>query len=244
MARIQGPAATQRRRRAPVDHENDGLQCAGITAADQRPRPEHLRFSWCRNVSPSLSSHSESLRSNDSWPKVHSDPGIGKVGQRSGQDAPGRCCDVCACRQARRTSRVAMGCFLPTEELRLTYVAQMPNTSREHRVVLHGSSLSTPVGAALLTTNYCMLPVRTCRDMPPQQVVLQHWKPGPGAGSVLPGSCPRWTPTHARMACATRNWPRLPAPSQGAPGGRIGLDGLFNSFGAHICRQLAWVFEA
>ena len=119
-----------------LDHENDGLQCAGI-AADQRPRPEHLRFLVSQRVAI-LSEPFESLRSNDSWPKSIAILDSGKWGSVPDKTRPEGA--VMFAHADKRVGRLVLqwAVFLPTEELRLTYVAQMPNTSREHRVVLHG----------------------------------------------------------------------------------------------------------
>ena len=69
---------------APPVGQNDGLRVHGI--ATDRAKAEHLRFLVSSQRVAILSGHSESLRSNDSWPK--SAWTKEKVRQRSGQTRP------------------------------------------------------------------------------------------------------------------------------------------------------------
>ena len=223
-----------------LDHENDGLQCAGI-AADQRPRPEHLRFLVSQRVAI-LSEPFESLRSNDSWPKSIAILDSGKWGSVPDKTRPEGA--VMFAHADKRVGRLVLqwAVFLPTEELRLTYVAQMPNTSREHRVVLHGQFFVDAGRRGIADYELLHAPREDLPRHASQQVVLQHWNQALAQEVVLPEFLP------ALDAYARTNGLRdeelaalTGAIARCAPEGESASTGFFNSFGAHICRQLAWV---
>ena len=223
-----------------LDHENDGLQCAG-TAADQRPRQEHLRFLVSQRVAAS-SEPFESLRNNDSWPKSIAILDSGKWGSVPDKTRPEGA--VMFAHADKRIGRFVLqwAVFLPTEELRLTYVAQMPNTSREHRVVLHGQFFVDAGRRGIADYERLHAPREDLPRHASQQLLLQHWNQALAQEVVLPEFLP------ALDAYARTNGLRdeelaalTGAIARCALEGESAATGFFNSFGTHICRQLAWV---
>jgi hypothetical protein len=223
-----------------LDHENDRLQCAG-TAADQRPRPEHLRFLVSQRVATS-SEPFESLRSNDSWPKSIAILDSGKWGSVPDKARPEGA--VMFAHADKRVGRLVLqwAVFLPTEELRLNYVAQMPNTSREHRVVLHGQFFVDAGRRGIADYEQLHVPRENLPRHASQQLVLQHWNQSLAQEVVLPEFLP------ALDAYARANGLRdeeltalTGAIAKCAPDGESAATGFFNVFRAHICRQAAWV---
>lgn len=223
-----------------LDHRSDGLQCTG-TAADQRPKAEHLRFLVSQRVAASLEPF-ESLRGNDSWPKSNTILDSGKWGSVPDKTRPEGA--VMFAHADKRVGRLVLqwAVFLPTEELRLTYVAQMPNTSREHRVVLHGQFFVDAGRRGIADYEWLQKPREDLPRHASEQLVRQHWNQALAQEVVLPEFLP------ALDAYARANGLRdeeltalTGAIVRCSPEGESGATGFFNAFGAHICRQAAWV---
>ena len=223
-----------------LDHRSDGLKCAG-TAADQGPKAEYLRFLVSQRIAASLEPF-ESLRGNESWPKSIAIMDSGKWGSVPDKTRPEGA--VMFAHADKRVGRLVLqwAVFLPTEELRLTYIAQIPNTSREHRVVLHGQFFVDAGRRGI--ADYERLHTQR-EDLPrhaSQQLVLQHWNQALAQEVVLPEFLPA---LHA-YACANGLRDEELAALTGAilrcsPEGESGSMGFFNAFAAHICRRAAWV---
>ncbi len=171
-----------------LDHRSDGLQCAG-TAADQRPRSEHLRFLVSQRVAASLEPF-ESLRSNDSWPKSIAILDSGKWGSVPDKTRPEGA--VMFAHADKGVGRLVLqwAVFLPTEELRLTYVAQIPNTAREHRIVLHGQFFVDAGRRGIADYERLHAPREDLPRHASQQLVLQHWNQALAQDVVLPELLP------------------------------------------------------
>lgn len=223
-----------------LDHRSDGLRCAG-TAADQRPRAEHLQFLVSQRVATSLEPF-ESLRGNDSWPKSIAILDSGKWGSVPDKTRPEGA--VMFAHADKRVGRLVLqwAVFLPTEELRLTYVAQMPNTSREHRIVLHGQFFVDAGRRGIADYERLHSPREDLPRHASQQLVLQHWNQALAQEVVLPEFLP------ALDAYARANGLRdeeltalTDAIVRCSPEGESGATGFFNAFAAHICRRSAWV---
>ena len=223
-----------------LDHRSDGLRCIG-TAADQRPKAEHLRFLVSQRVA-TLQEPFESLRANASWPKSNVILDYGKRGSVPDKTRPEGA--VMFAHADKRVGRLVLqwAVFLPTEELRLTYVAQMPNSSREYRIVLHGQFFVDAGRRGI--ADYERL--HAAREELPQhaspQLVLQHWNQALAQEVVLPEFLP------ALDAYACVNGLRdeeltalTSAIARCAPDGEGATTGFFSAFGGYICRQSAWV---
>jgi len=223
-----------------LDHRSDGLQCAG-TAVDQRSKPEHLRFLVSQRVTVT-SEPFESLRNNDSWPKsiaILDSVKWGSVPDKTRAEGA-----VMFAHADKRVGRLVLqwAVFLPTEELRLTYVAQMPNSAREHRVVLHGQFFVDAGRRGIADYERLHAPREDLPHHASQQLVLQHWNQALAQDVVLPEFLP------ALDAYARANGLRdeeltalTDAIARCAPEGESGTTGFFSAFGVHVCRQDAWV---
>lgn len=223
-----------------LDHRSDGLKCVGIVA-DQRPQAEHLRFVVSQRVATSLEPFN-TLRDNDSWPKSIAILDSGKWGSVPDKTRPEGA--VMFAHAEKRVGRLVLqwAVFLPTEELRLTYVAQMPNTAREHRVVLHGQFFVDAGRRGIADYERLHSPLEDLPRHASQQLVLQHWNQALAQEVVLPEFLP------ALDAYARANGLRdeeltalTGAIARCAPEGESGATGFFSAYGAHICRQAAWV---
>lgn len=223
-----------------LDHRSDGLRCAG-TVVDQRPKVEHLRFLVSQRIAASQEPF-ESLRGNESWPKSIAILDSGKWGSVPDKTRPEAA--VMFAHADKRVGRLVLqwAVFLPTEEQRLTYVAPIPNSSREHRIVLHGQFFVDAGRRGI--ADYEQLHTRR-EDMPrysSQQLVLQHWNQALAQEVVLPEFLP------ALDAYARANGLRdeelralTGAIASCSPDGDSGAMGFFSAFGGHICQDAAWV---
>ncbi|MDR6857859.1 sacsin N-terminal ATP-binding-like domain-containing protein [Variovorax guangxiensis] len=223
-----------------LDHRSDGLKCAG-TAADQRPKAEHLRFLVSQRVATPLEPFI-SLRGNESWPKSIAILDSGKWGSVPDKTRPEGA--VMFAHADKRVGRLVLqwAVFLPTEELRLTYVAQMPNTSREHRIVLHGQFFVDAGRRGIADYERLHAPLEDLPRNASQQLVLQHWNQALAQEVVLP----EFLPTLEAYARANGLRDEELTALTGAivrcsPEGESGATGFFNAFRAHICRRAAWV---
>jgi hypothetical protein len=228
-------AATRR-----LDHQSDGLLCAGVVA-DERPEAEHLRFLASQRVATSMEPFN-TLRSNESWPKSIAILDSGKWGSVPDKTrAEGA---VMFAHAEKRVGRLVLqwAVFLPTEEPRLTYVAQIPNTAREHRVVLHGQFFVDAGRRGIadyesLHASRAGLPHHT-----PQQLLLQQWNQALAQELVLPQLLPALDAYARANGLRDEELAALTAAiARCAPEGEPGASGFFQTFRPHICRRVAWV---
>lgn len=223
-----------------LDHRSDGLKCAGA-AADQRPKAEHLRFLVSQRVAASREPF-ESLRGNDSWPKSIAILDSGKWGSVPDKTRPEGA--VMFAHADKRVGRLVLqwAVFLPTEELRLTYVSQMPNTSREHRVVLHGQFFVDAGRRGIADYERLHTPLEDLPRHASQQLVLQQWNQALAQDVVLPEFLPALDAYARANGLRDEDLTALTgAIARCTPEGESAAMGFFTAFGSHICRQAAWV---
>ena len=223
-----------------LDHRSDGLKCAG-TATDQRPKAEHLRFMVSQRFVSSMEPF-ESLRGNESWPKSIAILDSGKWGSVPDKTRPEGA--VMFAHADKRVGRLVLqwAVFLPTEELRLTYVAQIPNTSREHRVVLHGQFFVDAGRRGIADYERLHTPREALPRHASQQLVLQHWNQALAQEVVLPEFLPALDAYARANGLRDEELRALTGAIAGcSPDGESGAMGFFSTFGGHICREAAWV---
>lgn len=223
-----------------LDHRSERLQCAGVVA-DQRQKAEHLRFQVAQ-LSVGSSDLFERLRGTDSWPKSIAILDSGKWGSVPDKTRPEGA--VMFAHADKRVGRLVLqwAVFLPTEELRLTYVAQIPNSSREYRIVLHGQFFVDAGRRGIADYERLHAPHEDLPLHASQQLVLQHWNQALAQQVVLPELLP------ALDAYARSNGLRdedlralTGALSRCGPEGNSAATGFFGTFGSHVIGKVAWV---
>jgi hypothetical protein len=223
-----------------LDHRSDGLQCVGTTA-DQRLTSDHLRFLVSQRVAVPAGTFA-SLRSSDSWPKSMAILDSGAWGSVPDKTRPEGA--VMFAHADRRIGRLVLqwAVFLPTEELRLTYVAQMPNTAREHRVVLHGQFFVDTGRRGIAEYERLHAPLEELPLHAPQHLVLQKWNQALAQEVVLAEFLPALEAYARAHKLRDEELTALTgAIARCVPEGESAATSFFNVFGAHICRHAAWV---
>jgi hypothetical protein len=223
-----------------LDHQTDGLKCSGA-ATDHRSTGEHLRFLVKQRVAVSPEPF-RSLRANDSWPKSIAILDTGKWGSVPDKTRPEGA--VMIAHADKRIGQLVLqwAVFLPTEELRMTYVASIPNSSREYRIVLHGQFFVDAGRRGIADYEKLHFPRENLPDHATQQMLLQHWNQALAQEVVLPEFLP------ALAAYALQNGLRdedllnlTRAIGHCTPDGEAASTGFLSAFGAHICAKDAWV---
>ena len=117
-----------------LDHVTDGVQMAGVVC-DDRPDNEQLHF-LARQYAPARIEPLVLLLDAPGWHKSMAMLGNGKRGQVPDKATPEGA--VLLGHADKRQGRLILqwAVFLPTEELRFSYEARIPNSSREYRIVL------------------------------------------------------------------------------------------------------------
>ncbi|MGT2430337.1 hypothetical protein ACU4HD_19480 [Cupriavidus basilensis] len=222
-----------------LDHRSDGLRCVG-TVADENPKLEHLHFFVSQRAT--TREPFETLRGSDSWPKSIAivDSGVwGSVPDKTHSEGA-----VMFAHADGRIGRLVLqwAVFLPTEELRLTYVAQIPNSAREYRIVLHGQFFVDAGRRGIAEYERLAVARDALQSNASQQLVLQSWNQALAQELVLPVFLP------ALDAYARANGLRddelsalTGAISKCCVEGESAVMGFFNAFSRYVCQEAAWV---
>lgn len=223
-----------------LDHQSDGLTCSG-TAKDQRSKAEHLRFLVTQHVAASPEPF-KSLRANDSWPKSIAILDTGKWGSVPDKTRPEGA--VMIAHADKRIGRLVLqwAVFLPTEEVRLTYVALIPNSSREYRVVLHGQFFVDAGRRGIADYEKLHTPREVLPHHATQQLLLQHWNQALAQDVVLPEFLPALDAYARENGLRDEDLTSLTwAIGRCAPDGEVAATGFLSAFGTHIWAKVAWV---
>lgn len=224
-----------------LDHETNEVQMAGVVC-DDRPDDEQLHF-LAQQYAPGRIESLARLLDAPGWPKSMAILGNGKRGQVPDKAKPEGA--VLLGHADKRQGRLILqwAVFLPTEELRFSYEARIPNSFREYRIVLHGQFFVDAGRRGIedmevLHQQHEPLPANA-----PQPLVLRRWNQALAQEVVLPHLLESlsayvavhglkddevWALTQALQECAT----------VGDVGGRSQFFAIFKN---HVCRDHAWV---
>lgn len=224
-----------------LDHVTDGVQMAGVVC-DDRPDNEKLHF-LARQYAPARVEPLALLLDAPGWPKSMAMLGNGKRGQVPDKARPEG--TVLLGHADKRQGRLILqwAVFLPTEELRFSYEARIPNSFREYRIVLHGQFFVDAGRRGIEDMEVLHQPYETLPVNAPQSLVLRRWNQTLAQEVVLPHlleSLSEYVAAHRLKDDEIRVLTQAlkDCTTAGDVGGGSSFFGLFRK---HVCRDHAWV---
>lgn len=226
-----------------LDHETNGVQLAGVVC-DDRPQDEQLHF-LARQYAPGSNESFARLLDAPGWPKSMAILGNGARGQVPDKARPEGA--VLLGHSDKRQGRLILqwAVFLPTEELRFSYEARIPNSFREYRIVLHGQFFVDAGRRGIEDMEVLHQPHESLHANAPQAMVLRRWNQTLAQEVVLPHlleSLSDYVAVHGlrddevrALTQALQDCATLGNAGGGAP--------FFAMFRRYICRDHAWVRE-
>ncbi|HJW55342.1 MAG TPA: hypothetical protein VJ577_08730 [Burkholderiaceae bacterium] len=224
-----------------LDHETNGIQMDGIVC-DDRPSNEHLRF-LAKQYAPEKIESLALLLDAPSWPKSMAILPDGKRGQVPDKARPEGA--VLLGHADKRQGRLVLqwAVFLPTEELRFSYEARIPNSSREYRIFLHGQFFVDAGRRGIEDMDVLHQPHEPLPANAPQSMVLRCWNQVLAQEVVLPHlleSLSEYVKVHGlkddeirALTLALQDCAAIGDAGLGVP--------FFSSFRRHVCLHHGWV---
>jgi hypothetical protein len=227
-----------------LDHVADGVQMAGMVC-DDRPDNERLHF-LARQYAPSCINPFAELLNAPAWPRSMALLGNGKRGQVPDKAKPEGA--VLLGHADKRQGRLILqwAVFLPTEELRFSYEARIPNSFREYRIVLHGQFFVDAGRRGIEDMDVLHKPHEQLPVNAPQSSVLRCWNQALAQEVVLPHlleSLSEYVAVHKLKDDEIRVLTQ--ALNDCATAGDVAAAGrgssFFSLFRQHVCRDHGWV---
>lgn len=224
-----------------LDHATDDVRMVGLVS-DDRPSDENFRF-LARQFATRGQDSLLKLMDAPSWPKSMAIVEGGKRGQVADKARPEGA--VLIGHADKRIGRLVVqwAVFLPTEEVRFTYVARIPDSSREYRIVLHGQFFVDAGRRGIEEMDVLHHPSGAVPAGAPQSVVLRSWNQALAQEVVLPRllqALSEYVEVHGLKDDEIRALTR--AIQDCEPSGMEGRGlSFYKAFKSHMCRARGWV---
>ncbi len=227
-----------------LDHETDGIQICGLVS-DDRQSSAPLHFLARQRVAGHVFPF-DNLRKSRSWPSsmVITEP------RRPREPRPDKATAEAAVMFAhadKRTGRLDLqwAVFLPAEEQRYSYEANIPESSREYRMVLHGQFFVDAGRRGIGDMDVLHQNRDTLPDSPSQHLVLKHWNQALAQQVVLPEILPALSEYVKFAKLKNDEIKALTAAisncsAEGDGGSRILFFANFQQF---ICERFSWILR-
>lgn len=224
-----------------LDHTTDGVELTG-SVRDSRSRADQLQFLVRQRVPGNVEPFT-TLRNAQSWPASIVDAGTG-----TRETVPDKAVAEAAVMFAHAEGRggrldLQWAVFLPADEQRFKYLADIPNSSREYRVVLHGQFFVDAGRRGIADMETLDQPCGEINPGAAQHDVLRQWNQSLAQETVLPELLPaleRYV-TSARLKddeTAALTDALAHCAATGDSGSRVEF---FNAFRRYVCARFAWI---
>jgi hypothetical protein len=224
-----------------LDHETDGVQISG-TIKDGRPLSEHMRFLVRQRVLGGAHPFTV-LRAARSWPTSMV---ITEAGAR--EPRPDKAIAEAAVMFShadKRAGRLDLqwAVFLPAEEERFSYEAQIPWSSREYRIVLHGQFFVDAGRRGIADMDALHEPSAVLSESPSQHAVLKQWNQALAQQAVLSEFLPSLAAYVTSAGLRDEETAALTGAVASCAAGRDAGTRIqfFPTFQRFICQRYSWI---
>ncbi len=226
-----------------LDHRTDGIQICGVVS-DDRQRSGDMQFLVRQRV-PALDQPFNSLRGASTWPMSMVSTELGTREPRPDKAFVESA--VMFSHADKRVGRLDLqwAVFLPAEEQRFRYEAQIPESSREYRMVLHGQFFVDAGRRGIADMDALHEAYDALPENAAQHLVLRQWNQALAQEVVLPEILPALseyvkfaTLKNDEIAALTASIANCSAAGDG--GSKISF---FMNFQQFICKRFSWILR-